>query len=185
LQKAFEALKGFYSRHPRVFAAVALVLVVTGIAAVYLSVELTSAPAFCSSCHEMKHAYRTWTESPHYNVDIAKGKKRATCRDCHLPPWSKPFELLWSKAYHGAKDVTRHFTDKEEMKHAGYYFNMKAHAGKTLSNASCLKCHSDIYKKEYEGYENIHAGLKGNANMKCYACHEDIAHKTYVPEDIK
>jgi nitrate/TMAO reductase-like tetraheme cytochrome c subunit len=180
LSKAVEYLKAFYKKSPAVFISAAAGMFIAGLLAVYFSVELTSTVSFCTSCHEMKAAHDAWKQSKHYNVPA--GKKPATCRDCHLPPWTKPVELLWSKAYHGAKDVTRHFTDKEEMEFPGYYFNMKENAGKTLSNASCLKCHADVFGKKYEGYPNIHTGIKNNRNMKCYLCHESTAHKNYLPE---
>lgn len=181
IKQAIDLFTGLYKKNPKVFISAAAVVCIAGIAAVYLSVELTSTVPFCTSCHEMKTAHDTWKESKHYTVPA--GKRRANCRDCHLPPWTKPVELLWSKVYHGAKDVTKHFLDKEEMAHPGYYFNMKANAGKTLSNASCLKCHGDIYRLKNENYENIHRGIKNNPHMKCYLCHENTAHKTYLPKD--
>jgi nitrate/TMAO reductase-like tetraheme cytochrome c subunit len=183
LLQAFEILKGFYKKNPAVFAAVSGLALLLGLAAVYASVELTSTVSFCTSCHEMKAAHETWLESKHSRP--GSGMRAAACRDCHLPPWTKPVELLWSKAYHGAKDVTKHFTDAEEMKHPGYYFNMKQHAGKTLDNASCLKCHGDVYRKKHENYENIHSQLKNNPGMKCYKCHETTAHKRYLPKEMK
>ena len=183
LKKIINFIKGLYIKNPVVFKIVSVLLFFAVIGLTYVSVEMTSTPSFCVSCHEMKQAEVSWKESEHYNVPA--DKKRATCRDCHLPPWSKPVELLLSKAFHGAKDVTKHFTDKEEMQYPGYYFKMKAHAGKSIHNSSCLACHSDIYEKKYEEYENIHTSLKKNKNMKCSSCHEGIAHKEYLPEDMR
>ena len=182
-QQASDTAASLYKKNPAVFTVASVFIFFSGIAAIYASVELTSTPEFCSSCHIMEQAHASWTESVHYNVP--EGEKRAACRDCHLPPWNRPVELLWSKAYHGIKDVAKNFLEKEEMKYPGYYFNMKSKAWKTVHNASCLKCHSDIFDKDYGGAGNIHAGLKKNRNMRCASCHADVAHKEYLPPEMR
>jgi nitrate/TMAO reductase-like tetraheme cytochrome c subunit len=183
LQRAYGFVRGLYARNKPAFIVAAAAAVIAGCTAVYFSVELTSTIAFCSSCHEMKPAYDSWKTSTHGNVK--PGRKQATCRDCHLPPWSHPVKLLWEKAFHGVKDITRHFTDAAEFDDPGYYFNMKAKAWKTVDNSSCLKCHAGIYIKKYEGYENIHASVKNNPNASCAKCHEGLVHKNYLPKESK
>jgi nitrate/TMAO reductase-like tetraheme cytochrome c subunit len=183
LQKAAGVIKDFYAKNRALFFLICAGIVIAGCAAVYFSVELTSTVQFCSSCHEMKPAYDSWKSSTHCNVK--PGKKQATCRDCHLPPWNHPIKLLWEKAFHGVKDITRHFTDAAEFDEPGYYFNMKAKAWKTVDNSSCFKCHTDIFVKKYDGYENIHVSIKNNPNASCAKCHEGLVHKNYLPQESK
>lgn len=183
LQKAAASIKGFYGKNRALFITICGLIALAGAAAVYFSVELTSTVSFCSSCHEMKPAYDSYKASTHFNVKA--GKKQATCRDCHLPPWDHPVKLLWEKAFHGVKDITRHFTDADEFGEPGYYFSMKAKAWKTVDNSSCLKCHSDIYAKKYDDYVNIHSSVKSNPNASCAKCHEGLVHKNYLPQESK
>ena len=181
--KVFEWLKSFYAKNKTLFVIIAAGIVLAGCVAVYASVELTSTVAFCTSCHEMKTAHDTWKDSKHYNVP--KGKKMATCRDCHLPPWTHPVQLLFEKVYHGVKDVTGHFTRADEFDEPGFYFDMKVSAAHGVHNYNCMKCHQDLYKKKYEGYDNIHKIVKNNPRMSCVKCHEGLVHKQYLPEAIR
>jgi nitrate/TMAO reductase-like tetraheme cytochrome c subunit len=181
LKKLWRLTVDFYRADKKRFYIIAGTLFLLFCLFSYFAVELTSTPAFCASCHEMKPAYDTWKLSTHYNVE--KGKKQATCRDCHVPPWTKPVHVLWIKAYHGMKDVYKHFTDGEEIHTAGYHDNMRFHAPHGMDNSSCLACHADIYKKTYDGYDNIHKALRFNSASKCAVCHSGMVHmqKGYVP----
>ena len=179
----FELLRNFYDTNRVPFLIVSAAVFFAGCVFLYAAVELTSTTAFCTSCHEMKAAHDSWKTSKHFNVE--KGKRQATCRDCHLPPWSHPVELLFEKAYHGAKDVTGHFTEAGEFDEPGFYFDMKLNAAKTIHNYNCLKCHAGLYDKKYEGSQNIHKDLKNNPRFSCVKCHEGLVHKDYLPADIK
>jgi len=158
-------------------------VVVVGCAALYFSIEMTSTSAFCTSCHEMKKALSGLQTSKHANLPA--GKRIAACRDCHLPPWSHPVRLMIEKAYHGAKDVTGHFSESKEFDEPGFYLNMKINAAKTIHNYNCLNCHTDLFvMKKGEDY-NLHASLRGAPEFRCVTCHESVAHAEYVPVDVK
>jgi len=169
-----ELLKKTWERKPGLVITSGLALIIGGIIASVAAVELTSTPEFCSSCHEMKPAYDSWKNSKHYNVPA--GKKRADCRDCHVPPWDMPLAVFYSKTYHGIKDVYRHFAEKHELMDPGYHEKMKIHAPKGMYKESCLACHRDIYKKEYEGVVNVHAHAK---KANCASCHTGLVHYPY------
>ena len=154
-------------------APVALVLLL-GIT--YASVELTSTEAFCLSCHEMRPAYDSYVQSTHYTTHTGNV---ATCRDCHVPPWTDPIGVLWSKTYHGVKDVYRHYADGEDTLSVGYYERMRYHAPDGMYNSSCLACHKSVADEEYEGYVNIHAGVLETGNVKCADCHKGLVHWPY------
>ncbi|HDQ25246.1 MAG TPA: hypothetical protein ENN43_00670, partial [bacterium] len=163
-QQASDTAASLYKKNPAVFTVASVFIFFSGIAAIYASVELTSTPEFCSSCHIMEQAHASWTESVHYNVP--EGEKRAACRDCHLPPWNRPVELLWSKAYHGIKDVAKNFLEKEEMKYPGYYFNMKSN--RVLKNSYKNNFHGGIIVKTNMEVNKECAEMKKNRE-KCSA----------------
>ena len=161
---------------------VAAVAIATGGVAVagtvtYVSVEQTSTVAFCTSCHEMQPAYDSYIESSHYRVEDAS--ERASCRDCHVPPWSRPVSLLWTKASHGAKDVYAHFVHSDKLDTPGFHERMLATAAHGVPDSACLTCHGDVYEEEYPGRRNIHAVLNGNRRARCAECHRGLVHHPY------
>ncbi len=143
----------------------------------FIGVEATSTNAFCSSCHEMKPAYESYLKSSHYNLE--EGKRIATCRDCHVPPWSNPAAVLWSKTYHGIKDIYKHFADSEVLEDPGYHVIMRVNATKGIADSSCLQCHRDIFTKDYGEFVKIHVSVKNNRSSKCTSCHQYLVHWPY------
>src|SRR3972149_5763538 len=62
---------------------------------------------FCgNNCHEMHSALNTWQLSVHGGNQ--KGLS-AECIDCHLPQKDDYFKHLITKAYQGAKHISRHY----------------------------------------------------------------------------
>jgi nitrate/TMAO reductase-like tetraheme cytochrome c subunit len=169
-----------YFRLHKVKTLLLLVLCVfIGAGFTYWSVEATSTPEFCISCHEIQPAYDSWKESSHYKVPA--DKEIATCRDCHLPSWKNPVVLLWAKAYHGSKDVYHHIVDKDKLDRYYYRYMMKIDARKNFPDAYCLKCHSDIYQQQEKELIIYHKNLKTNSNLKCVDCHKNLVHTQYEP----
>jgi nitrate/TMAO reductase-like tetraheme cytochrome c subunit len=169
-------IKEFFRKRIKIIIII-VVVVVAGVGISYTSVEVTSTTAFCSSCHEMKPAYESYLNSSHYNSKEGAGV--ATCRDCHVPPWTNPPAVLWSKAYHGIKDVYKHFADQEALNDPGYHAAMRVRATRGIAKASCLQCHRDIYEEEYENFVNIHAALRKNRSSNCVDCHKYLVHWPY------
>jgi cytochrome c-type protein NapC/trimethylamine-N-oxide reductase cytochrome c-type subunit TorC len=170
-------IKEIFHKRGRIIIIITIVIVAVG-GISYTSVEVTSTTTFCLSCHEMKPAYESYLKSSHYSP--AEGKRAATCRDCHVPPWTNPPAVLWNKAYHGVKDVYKHFADREVLNDPGYHAAMRARAPRGIAKASCLQCHRDIYEKEYENLVNIHAALRKNRSSKCVDCHKYLVHWPYT-----
>jgi nitrate/TMAO reductase-like tetraheme cytochrome c subunit len=178
--KILHKLKDYYLKYKTRTITAVTVLIIAFFAFTYYSVELTSTPEFCINCHEIQPAYDTWKESSHYNISgnyqYVKSKEIATCRDCHLPPWSEPVNLIWAKMYHGTKDVYHHIADKEELDKTYYRYLMKVNARKSAENSTCLKCHSDIYDYEDRQIKVYHRSLKDNKASRCIDCHKNLVH---------
>ena len=160
-------------------APVVLILLGGGM---FASVELTSTVAFCgTTCHEMGPAYTSYLQSSHYATYMGDA---ATCRDCHVPPWTDPIGVLWSKTYHGVKDVYHHFADGDEMLTVGYQERMRYNAPSGMFNSSCLTCHESVTDEEYEDSVNIHAGVLETGKAKCADCHKGLVHWPYSVSDV-
>jgi cytochrome c-type protein NapC len=183
LEKSIRGYIGLYRSNRIAWIAVTAGVLIAGCASLYIGIEQTSTVAFCTSCHEMKTAHESLSASKHANVP--PGKRVATCRNCHLPPWSHPVRLAIEKAYHGAKDVTRHFTDADRFGEQGYYFAMKMNAAGTIHNYNCLQCHAEIFNKKDEANFNLHPALRKNPRFECVKCHADIVHQEYLPQEIR
>ena len=167
-------IRAFCLRHKAVSL---LVVAAGGLAAAvgtYAAVEATSTVEFCIRCHEMRPAYEAYLASSHYRV--ADASRRADCRDCHVPPWSHPVGVLWTKTYHGVKDVARHLLDGPETLRPGYQASMAASAPHGIHNAACLACHADVAAEVYPGRSNIHALLRDSRNSRCTDCHRRLVH---------
>jgi nitrate/TMAO reductase-like tetraheme cytochrome c subunit len=128
----------------------------------------------------MAPAVESWKHSGHYRD--ADGKMIASCRDCHLPPWSHPFQIVVLKVHHSVKDGVRHFTDKDRLMEASYHAEMKAKARRTMTSSSCLHCHGDIYSTKFYDRDSIHFLVRNIRGSRCLDCHKDLVHDPYPLE---
>ncbi|MEW5820043.1 MAG: NapC/NirT family cytochrome c [Cyanobacteriota bacterium] len=173
-------IKNFYINNKTKALAILSIIIVIAFISLYWSVEITSTPEFCISCHEMKPEYDSWKKSSHYkptkeNPNV-KSIQVANCKDCHLPPWNKPISMLWAKAYHGTKDVYHHYYSAEEFKYPGFYYEMKVKSRESIYNESCIKCHQDILKSNAPDIKPFHKSFKNIDNLKCVDCHQNLIH---------
>ena len=146
----------------RVFAlsliAGVLILVLLG------TVEVTSQPRFCGSCHNMEKYYNSWKTSSH---------KTVPCVECHIPPgirgeFRKKFEAL--------SMVTSYFT--------GTY---GTNPWTEIDDASCLRCHERRLLAGREVFHNVlfnhtphltetRRGMK----LRCTSCHSQIVQGAHI-----
>jgi nitrate/TMAO reductase-like tetraheme cytochrome c subunit len=140
-----------------------------------------STPRFCSNCHEMALAYRTWELSAHYANE--KGVV-AECADCHLPPKDKFFTHLATKAYVGCIDIFKHFFI------GGYDFaTARQKVLDTMPNERCLKCHSNLLTKPgSSAARTAHLAMSDpteELESRCVECHEQLherEEKIFLPD---
>ncbi len=149
----------------------------------YPAVELTSGPGFCRSCHEISLAHESWTRSAHAN-DAKTGKARATCRDCHVPSWKQPWAVVAVKLKHGFGDLYHHLAGHERHQDPEFYFGLKQKTLADVSDAKCLDCHQDIYRKDVRTTEESGEvrGLHSNEEtrkVRCVVCHKNTGHDVY------
>ncbi len=158
------------------------VKILLGVAVVTLfgivSIELTSLPAFCNSCHIMNPYYDNWKTSSHSEV---------SCIKCHLQPGlaglikgkingfaqsvncivgrmnTKPNAIVTDDSClrtgcHNIEELLSTETDFNGVK-----FTHKKHIAKTIDGIaiSCNTCHS-----HFEGDEHFNVN-----NEVCFTCH--------------
>jgi hypothetical protein len=142
-------------------AAVALLLVWAAVYSLgYIGLEIAEQPEFCTVCHNMKPAYKTYEESSHAGIP---------CGECHNAPGMKGFAK--GEVYAPAKEGWLYAAGEYDKK------PMIVH----LENASCLReeCHKKkrLAEKEFRHktlvfkhanhLETKHAGEE----LCCSACH--------------
>lgn len=142
----------------------------------YYTMVRTSTPEFCASCHEIQPAVRAWRSSTH--VNNPQGFV-ADCMDCHLPAPHKTLDFFFAKTFHGAKDVIKHFTNKE-------YDRQKSReaAYASFDNAQCQKCHRNLLAMpDKRGAMLAHRTVlypRPGYEKKCVDCHWDLVHNDQV-----
>lgn len=144
-----------------------VLVVLTGVIAVFIivlfaSLEYTSKPDFCSTCHFMQPYVDGWKTSTHSDV---------TCTDCHFPPGLK--SKLKGKLT-AASMVVNYFT--------GVYKKSKPWA--EITDESCLSsgCHEQrLLEGKVEFKEGIifdhepHVTkLRREKKLRCTSCHSQI-----------
>lgn len=150
------------------FFAVSSITLVLIVLLFFISTELTSKPAFCSTCHYMEPYVEGWKTSTHSDV---------TCTDCHFPPGLK--NKLHGK-FTAISMVANYMT--------GIYKRSKPWA--EISDASCLRsgCHQErllsgevIFK---EGILFDHAphlnNLRRGKKLRCTSCHSQIVQGAHI-----
>lgn len=113
------------------------VIVASGLALVLLilivgTMEATSTPNFCATCHQIKPAVSAWAENPHKGV---------ACLKCHADPGTLGYV---KRKVGGLKEVYLQLTDSYDPN------NIKAR----LNTATCIECHSGK-NKAYPKAKNI------------------------------
>lgn len=154
-------------------------MVVTLCIAVFsFGMSATSSNSFCLSCHEME-AYNDELSFSTHAVD--EDGKQIECNQCHIPRGIGP-RFLSIKTYSGVKDLFVHFIEQpQELDRR----ELQAVARRFVDDASCIKCHEDLYKNA-KGEAPIsdigkishdaYYGKDGISHRNCVACHVNIAH---------
>jgi nitrate/TMAO reductase-like tetraheme cytochrome c subunit len=124
----------------------------------YVPVQLTSTSGYCTSCHEMKAAGRSWSHSVHAKI---------SCVECHVDPglWNG---VVWR--VEEAKNIWASYLN------AGKGMTASAHEP---GDAACQQCH-DIAKLPavINGIKIPHQAHVGLHNLTCADCHSQASHAT-------
>ncbi|MCP5103131.1 MAG: hypothetical protein GY950_07125 [bacterium] len=149
-----------------IFAIVLTIVLL--VAFMSITLEVTSTPKFCNSCHNMKPYYASWKESSH---------KHVTCTDCHFPPGLK--SKLKGK-FTALSMLVNYFT--------GVYKRQKPWA--EISDESCMRsgCHVTRTLSGKVGFKkNInfdHAphltGMRRGKELRCTSCHSQIVQGSHI-----
>ena len=131
------------------------ILVACALAILFASVEVTSQPGFCASCHIMKPYYQSWQHSAHHKI---------ACVECHIPPG---VSATIQKKWEALSMVTSYFTGT---------YGTKPWA--QVPDASCFRCHQTkdfTGMKIYNGVRfdhGAHLSVKRNGMvLRCTSCH--------------
>lgn len=143
-----------------VFALLLTLVILVGLMAVTL--EVTSTPKFCNTCHNMKPYYSSWQKSTHSHV---------TCTDCHFPPGIQ--NKLKGK-FTALSMLVNYFT--------GVYKRNKPWA--EISDESCMRsgCHvtrtltGKVNYKKNISFDHAHhlKDLRRGKKLRCTSCHSQI-----------
>jgi hypothetical protein len=151
----------------RLGIAIAITLVLlTGL--MIFTLEVTSQPRFCNSCHIMEPYYASWKESSHKDV---------TCTDCHFPPG---IESKLKGKFTALAMVVNYFT--------GVYKKSKPWA--EIPDESCMRtgCHETrllqgqvAFKKNIIFDHGPHLGeLRRGRKLRCTSCHSQIVQGSHM-----
>jgi nitrate/TMAO reductase-like tetraheme cytochrome c subunit len=148
----------------------AIVALAVGIPAgavfIFLSIQVTSQPRFCGSCHFMAPYYTSWLTSSH---------KQVACVECHIPPG---ITSEFRKKYEALAMVARYFTGT-------YSTNPWAE----VDDQSCLRsgCHTKrvlLGKEVYQGILFDHqphlTEMRRGKRLRCTSCHSQIVQGSHI-----
>jgi nitrate/TMAO reductase-like tetraheme cytochrome c subunit len=125
------------------------------------TLEVTSQPIFCSSCHYMRDYYNQWKVSSH---------KKVPCLECHAKPGLNNYLRRKFEAIH---EVVSMITGK---------YPPRPHA--EVDDASCLRqgCHEKRLlsgKVNFKGVQFDHANhltqKRRDRQLRCTSCHAQMA----------
>lgn len=131
------------------------------------SIEYTSRPAFCTTCHYMEPFYQSWSESSHSEV---------TCTKCHFPPG---IEGTIRGKLAGLEQVVSYLSSS--------YTRRKPWA--EIDDSSCLQsgCHETRKLEGKVQFHNVvfdhksHLGeLRRGKQLKCTSCHSQVVQGEHI-----
>jgi len=150
----------------KVLAVLAIFGLPAAVLGTYLAFELSSQPAFCGTCHNMRPYYTSWLTSKHNHVK---------CVECHIPPG---LESELRKKYEAMSMVTRYITGT-------YSTNPWAE----VDDQSCLRsgCHSKrllLGRELYAGVLFDHqphlTEMRRGKHLRCTSCHSQIVQGSHI-----
>ncbi len=124
------------------------------------SVEATSKPSFCRSCHVMEPYYQAWVTSSHKEID---------CIQCHMTPG---LIGTWRAKLQGLSQLVKYYTNTAGTK-----------PWAEVDDASCLRsgCHETRLlegKVTFGGIQFDHkphlTETRRGRRLKCTACHSQV-----------
>ncbi len=131
------------------------------------SIQYTSRPAFCTTCHYMEPFYESWTASSHSQV---------TCTACHFPPG---IEGTIRGKLAGLEQVISYIGSS--------YTRRKPWA--EIEDASCLQsgCHETRNLQGKVRFKNVvfdhtsHLGeLRRGKQLRCTSCHSQVVQGEHI-----
>jgi nitrate/TMAO reductase-like tetraheme cytochrome c subunit len=150
------------------FGIAVVVTLVLITAFMIFTLEITSQPRFCNTCHNMKPYYSSWQESSHNHV---------TCTDCHFPPGLK--NKVKGK-FTALSMLVNYFT--------GIYKRSKPWA--EIPDESCMRsgCHetrllqgkATFKKKIIFDHEPHLEELRRGKKLRCTSCHSQIVQGSHI-----
>ncbi|HXI04462.1 MAG TPA: cytochrome c3 family protein [Candidatus Saccharimonadales bacterium] len=130
----------------------------------WTSIEISSRPQFCGSCHIMNPYYESWKRSSHRNI---------ACVECHIAPG---VTAEFRKKYEALSMVVSYFT--------GTY---STNPWTEIDEAACLRCHERrlLAGKELFGdvlfdHSSHLAGLRRGKKLRCTSCHSQIVQGSHI-----
>ncbi len=170
---------GDMKKSSKIFGVILACIVLGGcVALAIISADTaTSTNSYCMSCHYHSEADALWMQGSHY---INESGVVTDCAACHLPPKEAgvlPYYM--AKAKMGSKDIWAKLTkDKDQIDWAAK--REPQYASKLVSNASCLKCHANLYPEGISD-DGVAAHLYFDENaekmsLSCVSCHLNAGH---------
>ncbi|NEV63290.1 cytochrome c3 family protein [Thiorhodococcus minor] len=142
--------------------------------------EVTSANAFCTSCHSMTYAAESYRESPHY--DSPSGV-RASCGDCHVSPGL--IAATWDH-FVGTKDLLKQLFGPDyddpvvNLLHLPEAAFSAREWFRKRDSATCRRCHlQSAIQGERANTAAIHR--EEAVGKTCIDCHYNLVHRK-VPD---
>jgi len=138
----------------RLIVAVAVALVVMGVAFAGIA-HATDQPSFCgSACHEMGPFHSAWTQGAHKNV---------ACIECHVDVGTV---ARMEHKVAALKEVAAHVTGDPKFPLADIT---------PVPSARCQRCHPDV-KLDSTGFSHADHAKRG----ECVMCHSTVGHNVSV-----
>ena len=140
------------------------VIIGLGIVGIWMSVEVSSRPQFCGSCHIMEPYYESWKGSRHGMV---------ACVECHIPPG---VTAEFRKKYEALSMVASYFT--------GTY---GTNPWTEIDDAACLRCHErrlltggELFGDVLFDHSAHLSGMRRGKTLRCTSCHSQIVQGSHI-----
>ena len=132
-----------------------IILALFTVAGTAVVIKVTSVPAFCGSCHEMKPEYMTWQVSAHNKV---------ACTACHVEPG------VVSTLQHKLSSL------KQVFDHVTKRYYLPIELNDPVGNRICERCHTSARNITPSGDIKIPHDKHLAAGVTCVGCHAGVAH---------
>lgn len=138
------------------------------VAVIFISLEVTSSPRFCQTCHNMKPYYESWEASTHNQV---------SCTKCHIGPGTGTY---FRRKYEALAMVALYITDQTPTIYKAQVEDRTCLRAGCHDKAQLIKGQTAVGADIAFNHQVHFEPLRDEIKLRCTSCHSHTVEDEHI-----